>query len=787
MSFGNNFLYYTIPDIAIPFNYSKENMGLLAGTKNSNNQYVAGYINVAATGFEHSHSGATEVQTACAYRWHYKYSPNVPVCVMMCKSNCLTSSNPLEEKDIQYVKQQYGKPILPYRFFILRTSNALNTTDGKVSSSRDAVYTEGNNAGNHVNGYPVYSNSHNTSKNILTNYVGFKSFLDTYIDSTYVVKGMETYYIYPDDVREGFKRLYANMQEKYTDFDNVMNRVGMSFGDASACVNSSDVLVSLQIDASIPIFYLDNLEEIYKYFKDGSGKALNEDELKLSEVNLATDWKIYVNGARRPAIYTTMISSELETFINDKSNGYEKKDFIVEYKYPFFKWHKSFVGGLLSYEWEETGEMISDGSDAYNNTRASSWNEIAQKNYENLELLISEYETNNVMLEKLYAQLSFRICDKSKQFFSAWCEFGIGIIGSPSVEGFDRMRNWGYESNLSDGSTVTIVYDEVPPGEDDYKDPDDIIPEPGDTEPSDYDMGSTLTTSYKVSVDQLKSLGNYLWGATFLDDIHLVNNNPIENIVTCKRIPFDLPSGVSKQILLGNVTSPANGNIIENLPIINIGSVTYSGYYGNFLDYSPYTRLILFLPFCGFTEIDPSVVTGKEMTVKYAIDIVMGKCRAMIFINDAYYASYDGNFGVEIPLTGSNRAQVDAGLVSSVASVGAGAYFSPAGTVEKVAKAAVGGIETAVASQYHSTRTGNYSSTCGWQETRKCFMIADIPTCQYPTSYAHDRGYPCMLTRTLATLNGFAICSEDVDLKGLTCTDEEIDMIREYLVSGIYL
>lgn len=552
-----------------------------------------------------------------------------------------------------------------------------------------------------------------------------------------------------------------------------------------------DFVCACQVSASVPIFMDDQLEEMYDYFVNDKGGGVNGDDLKLSDVGLATDWKIYVNGQRSPDITVTMNSSNIDSYLEDKeqnTGGYAKSDFKIQYKAPSWKIDGlSVVAGKGLEDSLKEYEEKTLAQESYDNAHSTSWELMTDINYRNKDeysIIIDEWANM-----EMYAQLFFRV-RLSDTLFSSWCEMKIGYIGTPSVEDFSKMKNFGgiMEGVINDGSTVEIIYDQTPPEEDDYEDPEDIIPDPSETEPSGYDLGGTgLTQTYKVTDTQLKQLGEFLWGASFIDDIKLVNNNPIENIVGCKRIPFDIPAGVARNIVMGNVTAPASGNIISQIPIINIGEIVYNGYYGNFLDYSPYTRLILFLPFCGFTEIDPSIITGKRMSIKYAIDVIMGKCRAMVFVEGAYYASYDGNFGVEMALTGSNRAQVDAGLVASVASIGAGAYFAPAGMAEKVAKAAVGGIETAVASQYHSTRTGSYSSTCAWQETRKCFMIADIPTCQYPTSYGHDRGYPCMLTRTLATMRGFTICSTDIDLSGLTCTEEEINMIREYLVGGIYL
>lgn len=571
-------------------------------------------------------------------------------------------------------------------------------------------------------------------------------------------------HICPETVYVSMVNQYNDLALKYDDFVTLFNTV--SVVNSSNLQVYTDWCVASQIAASMPIFSWDDLESVYLYFKGQDPDYINKDDIKLSKVDFATDWTIYVNGERKPDIAVTMESPDIDAFLAsaDNTGGYKKSDFKIQYRYPTFKisnWGTKFT-------FEDKG-IVNDITDIYDNTRSTSWTALTDLNY------INKHEQLGDILDSptayaLYAQLQFRLY-LDDTMFSSWCEFGVGYIGSPSVSDFSLMDNWGNEISISDGSTVTIIYDQTPPDEDEYEKPDD---EQEDTPPSDLDLSSALTTTYKITQSSLQLLGKYLWGATFIDDIKLINNSPIENIVSCKRLPFDIPAGVSRSLVLGNVTAPVNGNVISSVPIIDIGTITYHGYYGNFLDYSPYTRLLLFIPFCGFVEIDASVVTGKTINVKYALDIVLGKCKAMVYINGSYYMSMDGDMGIDIPLVASNRAQAEAS-------------FAVQGLDAALQGDVMGALGAAVATKYHTSRNGSYTPMCAWQETRKCFIIADIPTVQYPTSYGHDVGYPCMLTRTLATLSGFTVCSSDVDLRGFSCTDREIDMIKEILTTGIYL
>ena len=66
-------------------------------------------------------------------------------------------------------------------------------------------------------------------------------------------------------------------------------------------------------------------------------------------------------------------------------------------------------------------------------------------------------------------------------------------------------------------------------------------------------------------------------------------------------------------------------------------------------------------------------------------------------------------------------------------------------------------------------------------------MIFNRPSVQYPKSYKHDFGMPCMITQTLGNLSGFTKCCENIDLTGIVSTNEEKELIKQLLTTGVYL
>lgn len=534
-----------------------------------------------------------------------------------------------------------------------------------------------------------------------------------------------------------------------------------------------------RIFCNVPIFI--DVVHMYNYFSIGTTDgAQNMDDLLKSELDLRTDWIVYVRDARKPNIWVTMSSSGVDEFLESKENssGLEKNNFTIEYRYPTYE--KFFGSGESTKEFYKG--TIDWKTDIYNNDLPTSYVELINLNYLNVNITDAPY-TDDYAYSNLYAQLEFRIVLNDK-IFSSWCGFSIGYIGSPSIEDFAKMDNWGKELSMSDGSTVTLVYDEYPPDYDPYPpiDDDDDI---DTTLPTGTDIGlGLLTTSYLLTDDQCKQLGRYIWNDDiFTKSLKEINANPIENIVGLKIMPCKVLS-TPDTVTIGNIDTKVNCDKITGVEIADIGSFKFEGYYKNFLDYAPYTLAYIFLPFIGFKELDTSQFTAHTLSVKYAFDIINGMCKAMLFRDNVYTISYEGKCGVDVPLIASNRAQVEAGLIAG----------GVTGVLETVASGgegivqAVGGIVNSMATaQFHSQREGTYSPTLGWAETEQCYILLIIPDGQYPASYAHDFGMPCMATYSLSQLSGFTVCSENIDMSGFSCTEEEKDMIKQLLTTGVYL
>ena len=288
-----------------------------------------------------------------------------------------------------------------------------------------------------------------------------------------------------------------------------------------------------------------------------------------------------------------------------------------------------------------------------------------------------------------------------------------------------------------------------------------------------------LTSTFHMTKERLVQLGQFLWSGSIFDQFSLINNNPIENIISCKAIPYAI-SGTTQEITLGNVKTGVNGEkISQNFSKQTIGTVAITEHYHSFLDYAPYTNVIIYLPYIGFKELDASLVMGKTLRIEYTLDVITGGCLAQIYVGNIRLYEFTGNIGVDISITASNRAQVESAYINAGVGVVSSAM---SGNVT----GAVNSIIGAATSQYHYSGTGNPSPSCVASTNRTCYVVIDRPQYQPLNAFNHTRGRMCCLSKTIGSLKGYTVCDGNIDISGISATDEEKEEIVNILSSGFF-
>ena len=509
---------------------------------------------------------------------------------------------------------------------------------------------------------------------------------------------------------------------------------------------------------ALPIFDYDDDESILKYVTNGDTSGAIK--------NFSTKWTLYIDGKSNPLYKLTW-----------KCDGL--KDIDTSYT-------------TISI-WVGTYNVFDD---TFNDADGTKFKNVeydkhsVKFSYADLEKLVPQplvgHNPPSIRVQLAYREFPTARVETST---SMGCElyFDSNPQNTLYTElGYLTMENdtW-HRTQEGDGSTFTVkdgqegsdgYTEDNDNGYDDGKDKDDEDDDTGDVSAG---IG-VLTSTFKMTKERLVQLGQFLWSANIFDKFSLINNNPIENIVSCKSIPINA-NGVNQEIVLGNVATGVNGEkISNNFAKQTIGSIAINEHYHNFLDYTPYTNVILYLPYIGFKELDTTLVMNKTIQVIYTVDSITGGCLAQVYVNNVRLYEFTGNVGIDIPITASNRAQVEAGYIQA----GVGAAMSAVGGN---VGSAVTSLLNSATSQYHYSSTGNPSPMCVASTNRTCYVIIDRPNYQNLKAFNHTRGRKCYLSKTISTLHGFTICDPNIDLSGINATQSELEELKEILSSGFYV
>lgn len=298
-----------------------------------------------------------------------------------------------------------------------------------------------------------------------------------------------------------------------------------------------------------------------------------------------------------------------------------------------------------------------------------------------------------------------------------------------------------------------------------------------------------------VNVNQL---AGYLWNAdeTIFNEIvkglSLMGGNPIDGIIDLRLYPFDVATKSTntavEHIVVGRTDTKINGVKISNYnAILDLGSCTFFPYFGNFLDYEPFTTASLYVPYVGIVPISTADFMGQTISCKMVVDITTGSCTAVVFANDIPIIYKNGNIGVEIPMTGTNSAEyasrIMGGLTSGAADVALGASSKSVGQV-------VSGVGSIVDSALSVNNTmyntaGSSSPACGLWQPQNCYFIIQRPVPIVPENYGHTVGYACNYQSKIGDCSGYTQ-TYNVDVSSINAPESEKNAIAEILNSGFY-
>ena len=330
-----------------------------------------------------------------------------------------------------------------------------------------------------------------------------------------------------------------------------------------------------------------------------------------------------------------------------------------------------------------------------------------------------------------------------------------------------------------------------------------------------------LISVYHPSQANLLAFANWLW-VTYADvTIDKLWNNPFDGVISLFELYCTPTDNGNKNIRCGFLDSGINSPIISRYTEIDCGTLAIPEYYGNYFDYSPYSKAHIYLPFIGIQELNVDDIVGHSVNVTYKIDEYNGSCIAMITCakqtvvngvthsyNNTVY-QFSGNCAVELPLSGGSQASIVSGmtvgnayqqagqiaanssLVGGLASLisanpiggvvgGVGGYFT------QQAYAQAQGLQNMLGGKSTVQKSGSFGSSHGALGIKTPFITVIRPKQIRVSNYNKLYGYPAHKMVTLGTCEGFIRCRE-VQVNSSTATDAEKNIIESMLKTGVYM
>lgn len=345
---------------------------------------------------------------------------------------------------------------------------------------------------------------------------------------------------------------------------------------------------------------------------------------------------------------------------------------------------------------------------------------------------------------------------------------------------------------------------------------------PGIGDPSNVDGGvGGLVSVYNPTYSELQAFSQWLW-VTYADaTIDKIWNNPFDGVISLHELYATPNKGARKNIKSGFLVSPVSSITIPNrYSEINCGTAVFPEYYANYLDYSPYSKALCYLPFIGIVELNADDIVGHAVNITYRVDSYSGACIALLTCakegSNAVLYQFSGNCSVQMPIAGGTQAAIKAAQISAgayqnayhVAGVaglmggvlgGIGSLLT--GRIGSAIGQVVGGlgnyatnqafgqanaVSQTVSAKSSVQHSGQFGESFGAMGAKKPYMIIKRPVQVVVQNYQNEYGYQAHKYVQIGGCEGYLRC-RGVHVQSARATDSEKHAIEQMLMEGVYV
>lgn len=329
-----------------------------------------------------------------------------------------------------------------------------------------------------------------------------------------------------------------------------------------------------------------------------------------------------------------------------------------------------------------------------------------------------------------------------------------------------------------------------------------------------WDATSTgFISMYKPTITEIIQLYGFLWDSDVSTTLKKLFLEPMEAIISLAFFPVDPTTDGRRDVSIGHVDSGVSMEHVQKQFVdFDFGSIKLDEYYGAAWDYSPYTKVSIYLPYIGSQELDVDDVMNADLHLKYRVDLLSGMCVAMLKVTrsrdglDAVVYTWQGNCAMQVPITAGSAREfintfIQTGALTGLALVqpAAGALAAKgAGDLSMSADimamksnminptmAAYSALNV-IGQKVHVQRGGRVDANAGVMSPQSAYIVINRPVSAIPRGWNDYAGYPSLKIKALSTQKGYTQIAY-IKLNGLEATAEEISELDGILRGGVYL
>lgn len=333
---------------------------------------------------------------------------------------------------------------------------------------------------------------------------------------------------------------------------------------------------------------------------------------------------------------------------------------------------------------------------------------------------------------------------------------------------------------------------------------------------------------YALNASEMDNFRNILWSQpnSFFERLNIAskNNTSIFNFISSVRYyPTNLATlttiGAAAPVYLGSgakFTTPNGEDYLLNTLSGFFGQVdwchwnmsSFPGWRNNFLDYSPYSKLSIYLPYAGTFDLDIQTcasmtdITDATIYVRACIDLNTGSMTYFVDADGILILEHTCKLGVDFPLTGNDSIRQAVGILdtnykSAQRLLGDGVNVANSvkskdglttvtNSINTGLNIADSYIQNSLAQRQIPTAVSGFGGTMSTiTQGQNPYLTLYRQKIANPENYGHSIGYLTCSTHTVSSLSGFTVC-ENVDATSIPATSAEQEMIKNIMENGFY-